>query len=1218
MNLDSLTDAQRACVQHLSGPLFIAAGAGSGKTFTLQQRIAYALLPESGPFCSSIDEVLAITFMEKAAAEVKTRVRRALLAEGMASEALKVDSAWISTIHSMCSRILRENAFDAGVDPEFEVLSDFDASSLRAEAIERVLARERDNEHFAALFAEYGAGGSKQSRRGGGTSVFDMLQDVLDKASSFSEGLEVIDIGPEPPLPSQIAREVLIAYEDALALVEGVMGAKPSKTQQTTQTNCTSAVEELQGFLLRGEQDYSSLGEVLKGLVAPTKSSFGSKAGEAGLETCQKVRTALACARDDVNAALARPHASALLELAHLTDEEYQGMLDAKAYLDNDGLLHRCYELLRSRPEIAETYQRRFKLVMVDEFQDTNQLQIDLISLVAGTENLCTVGDAQQSIYRFNGADVGVFKHQRSRAESDASGQALVQRLDDNFRSHGDVLAFVRRVCGQEQVFGEAFLDLHASREERGAFLGGCPRVEVQLSSYEGSLDGSGVLRAQAEGIADRFAALRDAGHGAGEMVLLLSSMSKVEVYAQALRERGFSCVLSGGSGFFDAPEVQTVGDVLEILVDPFDTEALFSVLSGDLVQLSADDFLQLATAVDPQSGKLRSRSLDRGFWEEGAAARAARGGAATVAAGGAVASSEAPSSPSSPALVFAFELFERARGRMSSMKPSQVLLALFSESGWLARLEDEGVEGVSRAANVLKALRVVEELEQKPGAGYASVAQGFRAHAVSVRDGPGSLSVSDEDAVRIMTIHKSKGLEFPIVAVAEFEPRDIRRGSFACDAVDGQVRMAISAGKSKLELAKGPLSSEIETDGLDFDRAGDPAQFAELLHRRSNEEELAEARRKFYVACTRASEYLLVSGRVKETKDPLDGYKSAPVLNDVRSALVGEEDFPDGEARLDYGGSEPLRFARVRAGEGRQGGETLPEGTEAADEGGRVEEAAPVGDLAGGTFMKVPILSSTVCPPCDSLPSNAREGMFSYTSLSSREGAAAQERTEDGEADEGKAALPTGAAAAEGEELAAIPSATDLGQAFHRTAELAVLLRRSTGKLSLPPAERVDSIARRHGAAEGPARARLDAALERWFASDVCARADAHDDLGAEVPFLARIDCEGEPLLLEGEIDLLATDHDGARAFVVDYKTGGSRKESPEQLLEKHSLQANCYAYALLLQGYEEVELDFVRVEQPDPADAQKPQVVSYRFVAADLPDVRALIESAHAQAGR
>ncbi|WP_270299809.1 UvrD-helicase domain-containing protein, partial [Eggerthella sinensis] len=122
MNLDTCTPGQRQSIEHVTGPLLVSAGAGSGKTFTLTQRIAYALLPESGPAVSSIDEVLAITFTEKAASEIKARVKRTLRAEGLGAEALRVDGAWISTIHGMCARILRAHALDLGLDPAFGIM----------------------------------------------------------------------------------------------------------------------------------------------------------------------------------------------------------------------------------------------------------------------------------------------------------------------------------------------------------------------------------------------------------------------------------------------------------------------------------------------------------------------------------------------------------------------------------------------------------------------------------------------------------------------------------------------------------------------------------------------------------------------------------------------------------------------------------------------------------------------------------------------------------------------------------------------------------------------------------------------------------------------------------------------------------------------------------------------------------------------------------------
>ena len=139
MDLSTLMPQQLQIVKTLDRPLFVSAGAGSGKTFTLTRRIVYALSPESGPFVEHLDQVLAITFTKDAAAEIRDRVRRALIDEGMDEEALTVDDAWISTIHGMCSRILRAHALELGIDPEFTVLTDTD--ELMDQAVEHVLAR---------------------------------------------------------------------------------------------------------------------------------------------------------------------------------------------------------------------------------------------------------------------------------------------------------------------------------------------------------------------------------------------------------------------------------------------------------------------------------------------------------------------------------------------------------------------------------------------------------------------------------------------------------------------------------------------------------------------------------------------------------------------------------------------------------------------------------------------------------------------------------------------------------------------------------------------------------------------------------------------------------------------------------------------------------------------------------------------------------------------
>ena len=169
----ALKPGQVKCIQTLDSSLAVSAGAGSGKTFTLTRRIVHAL--ESGAV-DDIGRVLAITFTTKAAAELKSRVKGALRAEGMIDQALKVDAAWISTIHGMCARILRAHALEVGVDPSFAVLDEAAARPLLDAAVNEVLASANDlvaPDGLDALFAEYPA--RSRGPRGGG-SVDDLVR----------------------------------------------------------------------------------------------------------------------------------------------------------------------------------------------------------------------------------------------------------------------------------------------------------------------------------------------------------------------------------------------------------------------------------------------------------------------------------------------------------------------------------------------------------------------------------------------------------------------------------------------------------------------------------------------------------------------------------------------------------------------------------------------------------------------------------------------------------------------------------------------------------------------------------------------------------------------------------------------------------------------------------------------------------------------------------
>ncbi len=1147
MDLSSLTPPQRACVTHLSGPLLVCAGAGSGKTFMLTQRIVHALTPGSGEgeraFLGDIDEALVITFTDKAASEIRARVRQALREEGLVDQALKVDGAWISTIHGMCSRILRAHALELGIDPQFKLVMGVQAeealSAAIADVIEDGCVDAEDEARRDALFEEYGT-----------DQVGNLLRTVMSQASVLVAGLDGFILGPEPVDPRAALRVLLQACEED---ADAFTGQNDAFMRQNV---------EILAALVQDRRDLSW--DEVEGVFSSLKKPMRAK-GEAK-EAQIRVQRALDRLGKERDQARARSFAVTLLDLARETERRYRYRKDEAGVLDASDLIRRTMQAFDEHPAIARRYEHAFKLVMVDEFQDTSQLQISMIERIAGRSNvhLCTVGDSQQSIYRFQGADVAVYLRHKHHMTDPVVG-ARFESLDVNFRSHGDVLAFVRAVCGQPGFFPEEFLDLRTPDDEpadRHVLLGGGPRVEVILAEYRRqAAKTADAKRAEAEAIARRFAALREAGHHPREMVVLLGSTTYALVYAQALRERGFDVIVAGGSKFFEAPEVLLCENLLASLANPGDSEALLPVLTSDVLPVSSEDLLELGTSMPKQQNLPLKQNIGLGFY------RADR----------------APAH-ASPLLRHALAVMGRAVERLGREKPSVIFARVLAESGWLGRLEAEGVEGQAKAGNVLKYVRMVEQAEQERGFDMAQVSRRMRQARAGSTEKPGALAVSGQEAVRIMTVHASKGLEFPLVAVADCYVSPSHPEVCSMSEGEGGCNVALdlkAANRTPTGIGK---AYEYQPEIDDPAAAATPAEFAGAVKAQSAQKEQEERRRLFYVAATRASEALIVSLSHCVTKDN-PGFKG--VQADIVAGLSGGgSDFPPGDA-IDFGGSMPLRLNRVAL--------SSPEGAEQREDEAGEEAEPPVGRTAS---IVLPSLAPRDIPVA-AVPRRASD-FFSYSALAAEADHLPATRPDDNPLPSRSDEVPVGAPASDAD------AATVFGSALHRACEWLAL------HAPVPESaveSRLAAIVRQFGVRDAE---RLRAAFFRWRSSRVCARAFSHERHCPEVPFCITLGDE----VLEGEIDLLCQDPEGRHAFIVDYKTGGSTAEVDEQLWRKHRLQAQCYAYAALRSGFTSVEAHFVRVEQADSEDETQPQVVSYTFGSADEEALRADIAAARAPA--
>ena len=1237
----ALTIGQEKCVNTLDKPLAVSAGAGSGKTFTLTRRIVHAL--ESG-YLTDIDQVLAITFTSKAAGEIKSRVKGALRAGGMTEQALKTDEAWISTIHGMCSRILRAHALELGLDPAFKVADEATVKTLLDASLEEVLGGRDDlvtvaegvsPERLDALFASFDVhpAGPRTA------SVEGMVRQLVEAASAHPDGMASVVAPPEAPSPIKLLAQLVDVAETAYALADSV---KPGSTRDKFLVATQDALEGARELIGRGSDGltYRRVLSAMNGFPVPGRN-FGKNTpyGEQAAELAEQYCAIAAQAR----CGLVQDQLATLIDVAKSVADAFARRKREAGLLDNNDLLAFASRAFRDHPAIQAAYADRFKLVMVDEFQDTDQLQVDMIKSMAGEgfSRMCTVGDAQQSIYRFRGADVSVYRrHLEDVRRRNPEG---IIELPDNFRSHGDVLALCDRIFEQPQVFGAEFMSLAPGRAEskvKRPFLSNGPRVQVQVTvAPSRGVSSADAVAVAARRVAKSFSEFAAAGHRPGDMVVLLGGMGRANVYAEALRAEGLPCVVAGGSIFNRAREVALMVRLAQAIANPKWTTALFEVLSSELFALSADDLLELSTGMDEERGIPRRRAFDQGF----------RHIERKVASGCAV----------SPALAACASLMRRASEQVGNVALADIMQGIVADSGWLARLEAAGPEGLARAGNVYKAIRMARDIEAAGGMGPAGVAEELTLRVELAKEAPGALSAEGGDFVRIMTVHASKGLEFPIVAVAELRDDAARSQALECCSIEGRTYVSLDGGHV-LERLKEKTSSLVAKSGsyqpfFEFDdeeltamvsRSQLPADRRAAIKLHEERGEAAESRRLLYVALTRAKEALVVSMRGKSSKVDATGL-SKSCWGDVQSALVGEGCvFEPGVSMFDFGGQRPARVECVHltpavveemlgdadgvAGDAADGAALRVDGGPGVDEaaaGGLLDGVATDGGLGvGGSGVGEPAAGGSPSggkPGMIALPvvrpyepergrpyAGARANMFSYSSIAEDAAGLVDFSVEDAADDAASASL--GARDAD--------AATSLGTAFHRLAQLAALAWQPGCALERPDVARQQAL-ERSCRLSADQRDRLDAALERWFASDIAARVGACESVIPEAPFLVRVGGPCDVAYLEGEIDLLGRiaragtrERPAGSALVVDYKTGGLPGETAEQLHEKHLLQATCYAYAVLLEGYAQVECVFVRVEQ-DRADAPgQPQTVSYRFDAADADEMgRALARAYH-----
>lgn len=1187
-----LTANQTAAVNCAGRPLFIQAGAGTGKTFTLTKRLAHQLGQESGPLLQGVDNVLIITFTEKAAEELLGRVRAELRAQGMVQAALRIDAAWISTIHGMCRSLLSAHALEAGIDPGMPLLAEEEANVLLAQALEDQL----DAPAMQALMASYGV-----------DAACKLVSDLAGLLALAPQGAEAFEMGAAPAGDPQLVLQELSVQLNSVAdaLEDAGIRENISDNRAKILDSLLAARDAVAEVASGRDASWQDIADLIESLKLPK----GGNSGKAFKGLFQEATDALMQVYEQAACARAYEHLQMALELAAQVQERYAQLKAANGVQSMDDLLTGAYRLLRDNPAVAQAYQERFGSIMVDEFQDTDLLQVGIVEYMSDDRlsTLTTVGDAQQSIYGFRGADLETYRNVRARMRELGSQEV---ELDTNYRSHPDILSFVEAIFSTQEFFGDEFLRIGAGENNARTYPwapAGEPRIRLRLSagckepegkSYTGVAD---LRRAEAQMLAREFAELHEQGAEYGQMALLMSSTKKAGAYLRAMRELGIPCAVSGGSDFYKQPEVACLSSLLRVLELPDDDQALLNVLVGPLFEVSDDALLRLRLHArrvlrNPGTDDIRPRVSLWAALEDKIANTQMQTGEELAWHAHAV-------------LATAMD----GLGRRSLVA---VVSDVLNASGWLERLRLTGAGGAATAANVQRFCDLLAEYEAQHGPDAVGASEYFKhmielADEGTVRGKPGRMVGLGNNAVQVMTIHASKGLEFPIVAVAQYErsgtgPRGLQLYSLT---EDGERHLSLSPSMKGVSAADYKKAFKTEGDEVDsFQAAGSAVQHAAYAQRLDGERADEEEQRLLYVALTRARDLLLLCSCDK-------GFGSKSELGkglfaDVAGALFPQSGLPaqDGRYALQNGCLVDLKI------------EAVP--YIASDVSAELEEDELANELEAAAdeapdVHVIPALQPAPTMRC-SKPGKQR-AVLSYSALSAHE-------EPDTPVDD--AATEAAGEAASGEETSSLSarvysllyaadavddeqatgkraqSVSPMGSAFHAFAQW-MALQDDMAAVDLAGEQavgRMTALAKSWELSEDEFQ-RLQQAAAEWQTSPRFAQAAAFARRLPEYPFCMQI----ADAPFEGFLDLLCLDGQQQDALVIDYKTGASGAE--DELAERYRLQGAVYACAVLKGGLaRKVEVVFVRPEV-------HMQEVAYAYSADDEERLLKLITAAREQ---
>ena len=858
------TSEQKKVIDLRDRDILVSAAAGSGKTAVLVERIVNRICVDNPPV--DIDRMLVVTFTKAAAAEMRERVSRAIDSlkeqkpddENLQRQSTLVHNALITTIDSFCLFVVQNNFAQLNLDPDFRIGDQAELKLMLKDALAQVFednyARE-DNEEFINLIDTYSKGRND-------SAVRQMVEDIYYKAGSSSwprkwmnSLLRLYDIKSAKQLEdSEIIKEIVdysrVLLEEAvqeLTMAKDLASATPGLEKYALTLSEDIALfdgmADVTGYV--GMQEFLnkiSFGRiaVIRKKVDGIKQKYFGMSIELMYEQLERQR----------------PFVKELIRLSLEFYDAMEAVKTRKRVFDFSDIEHFALRILVDEQtleptETAREFSKHFEEIMIDEYQDSNQVQEDILTAISrehqGAGNMFMVGDVKQSIYRFRMARPELFMEKYNTYTSDDSAQQRID-LHKNFRSRNEVLDFTNDIfykimaadLGNVQYDDDAALYPGASYPEETM------RPELLLVDYKDE-DLSEIIededgdKVQIEAllIANRIRSLMENGMVTDkktgqlravqyrDIVILSRSVATWgNTVAAVLKDCDIPAHVESNTGYFSSYEIQVILSMLRILDNPLQDIPMAAVLASPIVGMDDEELAQIRSAfkgVSFAQAALSAMAGENGYEDE---------------------------------KLKAFALvFERLRGAVADTPIHELLYMMLDETGFY-RYASAMPAGKRRRQNIDMLIEMAAAYEKTSYKGlfhfvrYIDIQQKYE-----IDYGEADTAGENDDVVRIMTIHKSKGLEFPVVFVS-----GLGKG-FNTQDTKSDLVIHEKLGLGIVEKTKSPRTKR-------------PSLIRNEIESRIKRENLGEELRVLYVALTRAKEKIILTGGLSNAQKSFEKYR--------------------------------------------------------------------------------------------------------------------------------------------------------------------------------------------------------------------------------------------------------------------------------------------------------------------------------------------------------